>query len=126
MPAHDIASVGCRQLCDELYRQLCLLIPNLKRAKTQNWCAIYTEGRNRFAYVEHRLHNARVDVWCAGDVDDLCRESRIEVRPRTQIQPGWEERFPARFSLFSEGNIPIACELLRSVSWPASIRRQRS
>jgi hypothetical protein len=117
MSAHSEASSESQYLCQELFKGLSEIIPELQRKQAKQWCAIFQQGGNRFAYVSHRKTLPRIEIWCAGDVDELITYSNIEVIPRDKIKGGWEERFPARFVIDDESDIPAACDPLFSVSY---------
>ena len=120
MSAHSEASDNSQYLCQKLYEGLSKLIPELQRKQTKRWCALFEQGRNRFAYVSHRKKMSRIEIWCAGDVDELVSHSNIIVIPRDEIKSGWEEKFPARFVIDDDSDIPAACDLLFNVSYCAS------
>jgi hypothetical protein len=120
MSAHTEASYESQYLCEKLFEMLLSRIPQLNRKQTKQWCALYDFGRNRFAYVSHRKRLSRIEVWCSGDVDELKKYSSIDVIPRDEIRGGWEEKFPARFVIDDESDIPAACDLLFNISYRAS------
>jgi len=120
MSAHDLASTGSKNLCELLIRELQNKIPRLECARSKSWCGLYEPGRNRFAYISHRKRQQKIEVWCAGDVDDLTSATSINVIPRDTIKPGWEERYPARFIIENESNIGAASDLLYRVSYASS------
>ena len=120
MSAHSEASFDSQNLCRKLFEALFLYIPKLQIKQTKQWGAFFEPGRNRFAYISHRKQLPRIEVWCAGDVDKLKRYTSLDIIPRDEIRGGWEERFPARFVIDDETDIPTACELLFNVSYRAS------
>ena len=61
-----------------------------------------------------------IEVWCAGDVDELIAYPKIDVIPRDVIRGGWENRFPARFVIDDASDIISACELLFNISYRAA------
>ncbi|RQW86468.1 MAG: hypothetical protein EHM79_09680 [Geobacter sp.] len=119
MSAHFKASVESRNLCESLFLALKRKIAKLERGHTKQWCALYELGGNRFAYISHRKTDASIQIWCAGDVDALKKNPYIKVLPRDNIKKGWEERFPARFSIEKESQVQAAAELLFSISYKA-------
>ena len=120
MSAHSEASYGSQHLCEKLFQKLLDHIPQLEIKQTKQWCALFVPGKNRFAYVSHRKRLSRIEVWCAGDVDELTSFSRLNVMPREEIKGGWEERFPARFIIDDGSDISAACDLLVNISYKAS------
>jgi hypothetical protein len=120
MSAHSQASYESQHLCDKLFEKLIEYIPHMEVKRTKQWCALFVPGRNRFAYVSHRKRLSRIEIWCAGDVDELTSFRDLHVIPREEIRGGWEERFPARFTIDHDSDIPAACDLLFNVSYKAS------
>ena len=120
MSAHALASTGSKNLCDLLIIELQKKIPRLECARSKSWCGLYEPGRNRFAFISHRKRQQKIEVWCAGDIDDLTASTSINVIPREKIRPGWEERYPARFSIENESDIEAASDLLYRVSYASS------
>lgn len=120
MSAHELASVGSKNLCDLLIKELQKKIPQLECARSKNWCGIFEPGKNRFAFISHRKKQNKIEVWCAGDVDDLTVPASINVIPRDKIRPGWEELYPARFFIENDSDISAASELLYRVSYASS------
>lgn len=120
MTAHSVACTESRELCGLLFEELRKRLPTLQRRETKRWCALFDAGRNRFAYVSHRRTSGSIEVWCAGDVDDLVAHGGIKVSPRHKIRGGWEVRFPARFVLKSARDLRGASTLLHEVSYSAS------
>jgi hypothetical protein len=120
MSAHSEASYESQHLCEKLFKKLLDYIPQIESKRTKQWCALFVPGGNRFAYVSHRKRLSRIVIWCAGDVDELTSFSALDVIPREKIKGGWEERFPARFIVDDEADIPAACDLLFNISYKAS------
>jgi hypothetical protein len=120
MSAHSEASYGSQQLCEKLFKKLIGYIPQIERKRTKRWCVLFVPGGNRFAYVSHRKLLSRIEVWCAGDVDELTSFSALDVIPREEIKGGWEERFPAGFIVDDEADILAACDLLFNISYKIS------
>jgi len=121
MSAHAKAIRESRAMCDRLYERLAAGVPGLAREHTKQWCALYEPGRNRFAYVSHRLTEDIVEVWCRGDVDKLRSCPGIDVRPRNQIRDkGWEKEYPARFEVYNGQTLAAAVHRLLTVSYLAS------
>jgi hypothetical protein len=120
MSDHGSASDGSKIICEKLFNALRKRIPKLQRAETKKWCAFFEPGKNRFAYLSHRKTSSGVQIWCAGDLDLLVRNSFFKVIPRDKIRGGWEERFPARFYLDHEHQIDAAVSLLFSISYQHS------
>ena len=120
MSAHSEASYESQQLCKKLLKKLLGYIPKIECQQTKRWCAFFVSGRNRFAYVSHRKRLSRIEIWCAGNVNELTSFSALDVIPRKKIKGGWEEKFPARFIIDDESDIHVACDLLFKVSYKAS------
>ena len=118
--AHAKASRGSKELCDELLRCLQNYIPNLKRKEVKKWCALYSEGRRRFAYISHRTRLDKIEVWCLGDPDELQGATRLEIFPRANVRGGWEQSFQSRFFIYHLSDIKEACKLLYTVSYQES------
>lgn len=117
MLAHELASKGSQVLCDKLFSALKHRIPRVECSMTKQWCALFESGRNRFAYVAHRKTSDSIQIWCAGDVDSLVKNKYLIVIPRNKIRGGWEENFPARFTVDSDTLIDPAADLLFSISY---------
>jgi hypothetical protein len=120
MSDHSEASYESQQLCEKLFKRLLVYIPQIESKRTKQWCTLFVPGGNRFAYVSHRKRLSRIEIWCAGDVDELTSFSALDVIPREKIKGGWEERFPARFIVDDEADIPAACDLLFNISYKTS------
>ena len=120
MTAHAEASSDSKQLCQSLFDRLASRIPNLERRETKRWCALFQQGRNRFAYVGHRKTSGEIEVWCAGDIERLVNHGGMHVVPRAKMRIDWERRFPGRFFLKSSREVNGACALLYEVSFNAS------
>jgi len=120
MPAHELASRGSKNLCDELYAALTRKIPRLQRSMTKQWCALHEAGGTRFAYIAHRKTTDHIQIWCAGDVDALIRNPYLRVTPRSKFREGWEDKYPARFTLAREDQIDAAADLLFFISYKKS------
>lgn len=120
MTAHKAACGESQQLCQFLVEELRRRIPKLQCRETKQWCTLFEPGRNRFAYVSHRKTSRAIEVWCAGNVNDLVAHRGAEVVPRAVIRNGWEECFPARLFLTTARAIRGACILLYEVSYRAS------
>jgi hypothetical protein len=120
MSAHSEASYKSQQLCEKLFKKLLGYIPQLESKRTKQWCVLFVPRGNRFAYVCHRKRLSRIEVWCAGDIDELTSFSALDVIPRDEIKGGWEERFPACFIVDDEADISAACDLLFNISYKTS------
>src|SRR5712692_7561390 len=120
MTAHKGACDESQQLCHLLVEELRKRVPKLQCRETKQWCALFEPPRNRLAYISHRKTSAVIEVWCAGDVNDLMGHGGIDIVPRTKIRGGWEQRFPGRFFLSTAREIRSACALLYEVSYRAS------
>lgn len=121
MSAHSKASPESQALCDRLLQALQQDAPDLERSSTQVSCGFFRSGWTRFAYVYHSKTKPQVEVWCRGDVPELERSAgSLRVRPRDKIRPGWEEAFPARFTLDRTTEVQPAAKLLSTVSMRAS------
>jgi len=117
MSAHELASKGSQSLCNKLFDSLMRRIPRIERSMTKQWCAFFEKGNNRFAYVAHRKTTNSIQIWCAGDVDALINNKYLKVIPRTIIRGGWEENYPARFTVESADQIESAADLLYFISY---------
>ena len=120
MSDHMEACEESKTLCNMLYECLSQRIPNLEQAETIRWCALYQQGRTRFAYVNHRKSMRRIEVWCLGDPVELQRGTSLNVVPRENMRGGWQRRFPARFFVDQPSEIDSACDLLYQVSYRLS------
>src|SRR5690606_15114764 len=120
MSSHFDAGHDSKRFCQMLYRNLAAKIPNMEREETEQWCSLRASGGNKFAWISHRKRMSRIEIWCAGDVQDLMRHSKIEVHPRGKIKRGWERKFPARIFVDEEADVSLAADLLYRVSHPAA------
>jgi len=121
MKAHEKASRGSKDLCDQLFDALQKAIPKLQRAPNTGSCGLFQEGRTRFAYVYHSKAKSRIEIWCRGDVDTLMSQGQgLGVTPRKKQDPGWAQEFPARFQIHSGAEIEAAARFLTDVSFAAS------
>lgn len=120
MTDHQRAGNDSRALCDLLYELLSLSIADLQRSEAGKWCGLYQDGRNRFAYVNHRKEMKRCEIWCLGLPADLRANARLHIEPRQPSSGGFGKHFEARFFVNSESDVRAAVELLLKVSYELS------
>lgn len=122
MSGHSEGSTDSKRICDLLYDALSQRIPDLRRTQTEKWCGLHRTGMRRFAYVAHRTSTGGVQVWCAGDPSSLATAGRgLRVVPRENTpKRGWEQNFPARFTIETEDQVGPAADMLYSVSYLSS------
>jgi hypothetical protein len=123
---HSLASPESCNLCDCLFAELSLSIPDLFRNPTKGSCGLYQNGKARFAYVYHSKTMAQVEIWCRGDKEKLLsKDPGLGVAGRDSEKPGWEQSFPARFRLHSLQQAAVAARYLTSFSYPAASSKSR-
>ena len=123
MSGHNNACVASSVLCDEIYKGLKHLIPNLQMARLLKWCAMYEPDKTRLAYIQHRRTSGKVGIWCAGELDALLAYKKLDIVPRQHFRNTWERRFPARFFVDSDVDVPKAVEILHNISSRATLSK---
>lgn len=116
MSDHTESCSQSQDLCDALFAQLVRKIPHLQRSQSARWCALFEDGRKRFAYVTHRKRMNRIEVWCLGEFEQLEEHSDLPVKPRTPTTSGWRG-FGGRIFVDDISQIDAAAELLCQVSY---------
>jgi hypothetical protein len=94
----------------------------LQRSQSAKWCGYFEKGNKRFAYVNHRKEQNRIEVWFLGEVDDESKYPHLDIQARTPTSGGFGRDFGARFFLDSLDRIPEAGKLLLNVSHAASLK----
>ena len=121
MSAHSNASYESATLCDKLFEELSMSIPNLKRNPTKGSCGLWQTGRTRFAYVYHSKTMSQIEIWCRGDMAELLNnDPGLGVQGRDRARQGWEVSFPVRFRVYQKEQIPLASKYLKENSYRAS------
>jgi hypothetical protein len=112
MAPHSKACSGSASLCDHLFNGLSSKIPNLKRRPLQKSCAIFQDGKNRFAYVYHYKKSDTIAIWCRGDIAKLRALAGSTFRPRRTATDGTWGEFTGSFKVSSLEEIPAAVRCL--------------
>jgi hypothetical protein len=121
LSAHSQAGHESAQLCENLFKELCQLIPNLQRNPTKGSCGMWQSGKTRFAYVYHSKSMSQIEIWCRGDMAELIKnDPGLGVQGRESPRQGWEESFPARFRIHRQEQIPLAARYLKENSFRSS------
>lgn len=120
MSGHSEACYESRVLSDSLFAHLKTKIPNLRRSETTRWCALFEEGKRRFAYVNHRKTMQRIEVWCLGAVEDFSRYPSLNVQLREPSTGGFSEDFQVRVFVDDASQTTLLADLLHSVSYQKS------
>jgi 5-methylcytosine-specific restriction endonuclease McrA len=124
--SHHICSHESRLLCEALSTGLGENIPNLKRSESQQWCGLYQDGRNRFAYISHQKSGSAITIWCLGEPEGLIevtKDSHLQIRPRAISKGGWDKTFKCRFTLEDISEIDAAINALTAVSYRKTFER---
>ena len=127
MPHHSKASSGSQHCCDKLLDSLRLLIPDVTRFQSQETCALYVPGMNRFAHVYHRGKEAVVRVYFRGDISLTISEhtGSVVVQRREKIEKGWDKEFPFFASVSTDESISALAKLLAAVAYPLSEKSEK-
>jgi hypothetical protein len=104
-------------LCESLYKSLATRIPKLQRVETKSWCSLFSEGKKRFAYINHRKNMERIEIWCLGDPAELQKNSQFNIEIRQPTTGGFGASFKSRFFLDNISQINNACEILSTISY---------
>lgn len=116
MTGHHDACSGSACLCNDLFDGLSEKIPNLKRERKQESCAIFQDGKNRFAYVYHYKTSGQITVWCRGDIAKLHALTGGTFRPRQAKSGVWRD-FPGSFKVNGRAGIAAAVKCLIEESY---------
>ena len=120
MTNHDSSYHKSQSLCDLLCEGLRASIPKLRCDPIAKWCALYEQGRTRFAYVLHLKTRGEIEIWCRGNPIDLSVHPGIHYTGRASPSGGWSEAFPGRFKVHSTGQIDAAVKALLLHSYKQS------
>lgn len=89
MPSHNKASTESQSLCENLLEEIRKFLPMATRSESQDTCAFYVPGRNRFAYVYHRSKGGFIRCYFRGDVSvKPGLQSGIIVNIRPKVEKG--------------------------------------
>ncbi|HXI73694.1 MAG TPA: HNH endonuclease signature motif containing protein [Verrucomicrobiae bacterium] len=127
MPHHSKASNGSQKCCDNLLNSLRILIPDVARFQSQETCALYVPGKNRFAHIYHRGKAAVIRVYFRGDIpqpiSDL--DGSIVVHRREKTEKGWDKEFPFFASISTDKSISALAKLIAVVAYPLSEKKRK-
>ncbi len=127
MPHHSKASSGSQHCCDKLLDCLRLLLPDVTRFQSQETCALYVPGMNRFAHVYHRGKEAIVRVYFRGEISVPISEptGSVVVQRREKVEKGWDKEFPFFASISTDESISALAKLLVAVAYPLSEQKRK-
>jgi hypothetical protein len=122
MASHEDASDTSRSLCDSIFDNLKLAIPDLDRSQGGRLCSFRQRGGNQFAHVYHRSRLTSIEIYCLGSYQELLAASGAANLPIAWRGEGakvgsWAERFPGHFKLEDLDDAAAAALLLASVSF---------
>jgi hypothetical protein len=117
MARHGNSFSGSDSLCDRLFYGLSSKIPNLRRLPLQESCAIFQEGKNRFAYVYHYKRSDPITIWCRGDIAKLRALAGSTFRSRRVQSDVWRN-FPGSFKVRGPDEIAAAVRCLFEEAYP--------
>jgi hypothetical protein len=120
MSAHSESCKESSILCDQLFHVLNQKIKNLQKSQSVRWCGFFEKGKKRFAYINHRKTQAKIEIWCLGNPDELMEKSTFSIIKRVPTSGGFGRDFQARFFIESSYEIEAVAQLLYSVSYPES------
>ncbi|MEY4918792.1 MAG: hypothetical protein RL616_2705 [Verrucomicrobiota bacterium] len=127
MPHHSNASDGSQKCCDNLLNSLRILIPDVTCSQSQETCALYVPGKNRFAHVYHRGQEASIRVYFRGDISQGISDptGSFAVHRREKVERGWDKEFPLFASVSTDKSISTLAKLLTAVAYPLSEKKRK-
>lgn len=128
MPNHDNASNESQGLCQNLLKELRKYNSDVTLNESKDTCAVFVEGRNRFAYVYHRSKGEFIRVYFRGDISvapALQKELSITINIRPKIEKGWDKEFPYFMEIDSNEQILVAAKIVYLNAYPLSEKKSR-
>lgn len=125
MPSHKKASIESQSLCEDLLEEIRKILPTVTRNESNDTCALYVPGRNRFAYVYHRSKGGFIRCYFRGDVIvKPAFQSGIKINIRPKIEKGWDKEFPYFVEVSDHHLLPQVAQILCANAYPLSEKKK--